>query len=302
MNRGRKEFATVNYMMMFYLLMKNGMYTIEGGGQAVTDELADTFRKNGGTLITGIAAQKINISGRKAVSVTLTNGESLGCDAIIAGNNLYDLVNTLIGRSYFSKKYLDNFETLTPSVSVMALNLGIDCKPEDLGISSHISMVFPDSDIDQCFTEQSCGDHVKVKGFSVTAHGVSDPAFVKNDRYGLSIIAGTSPYWVDLEKSSYLREKERVSREMIVETERYFPGLKNHIVVQDFCTPGTMYHYTANPQGAIMGLNCTAGMHRRLITATNIPLTNVVMGSAWTNRLGGFMQSMKSGILAAESI
>jgi hypothetical protein len=51
-----------------------------------------------------------------------------------------------------------------------------------------------------------------------------------------------------------------------------------------------------------MGFNCTTGEHRKLIKAARLPLANVIVGSAWTNRLGGFMQSLKSGVIAAEKI
>ncbi len=297
-----KDFATVNFMMMFYLLMKNGMYTIAGGGQALTDELGKKFLQIGGKLHLSESVEKINIRGSRAVSVTLAQGETLPCHAVIAGNNLYDVVNKLIGRDYFSTKYLKNIDTLTRSVSVVALNLGLNCSPEELGILSHINMFFPDADIDGCFYKQSRGNSVRVKGFSVTAHGISDSQFIKEHHHTLSVVAGTSPYWLDLGVQQYQQEKKRVTEEMITRVERYFPRLRQHIIVHDLCTPKTMKRYTSNPQGAIMGLSCTAGLHKRIISATKLPFKNVVMGSAWTNRLGGFMQSMKSGIIAAESV
>ncbi len=297
-----RKFSTVNFMMMFYLLMKNGMYTIKGGGQSLTDRLEEAFIRLGGKFCFNSAVKKINVTGKKAVSVTLANNDRLPCKAIIAGNNLYDVVNKLIGRSYFSPGYLRNLNYLTSSLAVVALNLGLDCSPEKLGITSHISMIFPGTDIDRCLEEQSQGNRLEAKGFSITAHGVSDPGFIKNDRHTLSIVAGTSPYWLTLGKNEYHREKRRVSKELIAEAERYCQGLKDHIVIKDLCTPRTMNRYTSNPQGAIMGISCTAGMHRSIIAAAKLPVSNVVMGSAWTNRLGGFMQSMKSGILAAERL
>ncbi len=295
-----REFPTVNFMMMFYLLMKGGMYTIEGGGEKLTSEMEKKFIELGGRLIKGVAAEKIHLQGKKANGVSLSSGALLQCDAIIAGNNLFDVVNTLIGRSHFTPRYLENLRNLEPSLTVLVLNLGLDCSPQEIGIRSHISMIFPDADIDGCFTRQSFAG--KVEGFSVTAHGLSDPGFGGLHRNSISIVAGTSPDWLALVGDAYRDKKEEVGQQMIEAAERYFPGLQSHIVVRNLATPKTMRRYSANPGGAIMGMSCTAGSHRSLIDAAKLPISNVVMGSAWTNRLGGFMQSMKSGILAAEKV
>lgn len=295
-----RDFPTVNFMMMFSLLMKNGMYTI-AGGQRLTDGMKALFLELGGTLCTKTAAEKIVIARKKAVAVLLRDGRRIPCDAVIAGNNLHDIVNNLIGRSYFSKNYCRNLDTLKPSVSVMALNLGLDCPPQDLGINCHIAMVFPDADIDTCFDRQ-CGQ-IEPEGFSITAHGNSDPEFIKTSGHTLSLIGGTAPeIWLAMNEKQYRQEKERVSRELITLAEKQYPGLRDHLVTTDLATPRTMARYTGNPLGAIMGLNCTVGSHRRILKATKMPIANVIIGSAWTNRLGGFMQSVKSGILAAERI
>jgi prolycopene isomerase len=296
-----RDFPTVNFMMMFSLLMKNGMYTIAGGGRRLTDGLKERFLELGGTLYTTTAAEKIVIAKRKAVAVLLRDGRRIPCNAVIAGNNLHDIVNNLIGRSHFSGKYCRNLDTLKPSVSVMALNLGLDCPPKNLGMDCHIAMVFPGTDIDGCFTKQY--RQIEPSGFSITAHGNSDPEFIKTSGHTLSLIGGTAPeMWLAMNEKQYRQEKERVSHELITLAEKRYPGLRDHIVTTDLATPRTMARYTGNPLGAIMGLNCTVGTHRHILKAVKMPISNVIIGSAWTNRLGGFMQSVKSGILAAERI
>jgi len=296
-----RDFPAVNFMMMFYLLMKNGMYTIAGGGQALTSSLKKRFQQLGGTLITKTQVERIIIKDRMAVGVMTSEGREYRGSSVIAANNIYDVVNDLVGRSYFSKSYLDNLDSLSPSISVLALNLGIDCHPKDLGVNIHISMIFPDSDIDRCMDEQR--QQIDINGFSITAHCNSEPESVDNKHYSLSLIGGTDPdQWLTMSDEEYYREKERIIKQLINKTEALFPGLKSHIQVTDLATPRTMQRYTANPSGSIMGFNCTCGSHRQIMQAANIPISNLSMGGAWTSRLGGFMQSMKSGILAAEQI
>jgi all-trans-retinol 13,14-reductase len=296
-----RDFPAVNFMMMFFLLMKNGMYTIAGGGQRLTDGLLERFLQLGGTLLTGTTAETIIIEKKQAVAVRTSDGRQLPCDAVVAGNNLPETVGKLIGKGFFSKGYCANFDTLRPSVSVMALNLGLDCPPRELGVDCHIAMVFPDADIDGCFDTQR--KQLLPAGFSITARGNSDPGSIEQDGHTLSLIGGTAPEeWLTMDEESYRRKKQQVSLDFIAMADRRYPGLRDHIVVSDLATPRTMARYTGNPLGAIMGLNCTAGTHRHLIKAAKMPVANVIMGSAWTERLGGFMQSIKSGILAAERI
>jgi len=296
-----RDFPTVNFMMMFYLLMKNGMYTIAGGGQALTDSLRKRFQQLGGHLVTGAEITRIIIKNKKAVAVESADGSRLPCDAVIAANSLYDVVNRLVGRSHFPQRYLQNLDNLNPSISVLALNLGLDCHPGDLGIKPHITMFFPDKDIDRCMDQQQ--HQIEMSGFSITAHGNSDPACYTDGHFSVSLVGGTDPdQWLSMEDGQYKNEKERIVNETITKADTLFPGLKSHIRLSDLATPRTMQRYTNNPKGAIMGFNCTCGSHRMIMKAADIPIANITVGGAWTNRLGGFMQSMKSGILAAESV
>ncbi len=293
------EFPTINFMMMFYLLMKDGMFTIKGGGQKLTDILEEQFINLGGELRLNQQVTKFICEKRKITGIISKSKEHLPCDAVIAGNNLVDVVNKLIGRKHFNLKYLRNLDRLKPSVSVLALNLGLDCPPAEVGIKHHIGMVFPHADIDSCFARQDL--QITPLGFSVTANVNSDPDYSSMAGNTISIIGGTAPdKWLQMGQDDYIKCKKEVTQHIIDQAENYFPGLAEHIVVADLATPRTMYRYTGNPRGAIMGFNCTAGLHRQIIQTTRLPMKNLAIGSAWTNRLGGFMQSLKSGILAAE--
>ena len=162
-------------------------------------------------------------------------------------------------------------------------------------------MTFPDADIDSCMKKQE--NRTTMDGFSITAHCNSDPGFCEDGKFSLSLVGGTDPKkWLALDKKQYTSEKKRVIEKTIEQANRLYPGLKECVQIADLATPKTMLRYTANPLGAIMGLKCTCGSHRQIMKAANLPIKNIIMGGAWTNRLGGFMQSMKSGILAAESL
>jgi phytoene dehydrogenase-like protein len=301
MGIGLKTFPTINFMMMFYLLMRHGMYTVKGGGQRLTDALQEKFMALGGELFLGSEVRRLHCSGGLVRGVETETFNHLACDAVIGAVNLPGLVHSLIGSENFSAGYLRNLESLTPSVSVLALNLGLDCPPSAIGIDNHRAMVFPDPDLDRCFTSQE--SEMTPLGFSITAAANSDPDWPANSGNTLSIIGGTArEKWLALEEKDYISAKTETTRAILDRAAAYYPQLRDHIVVSDLATPRTMARYTGNPGGAIMGFNCTTGEHRKLIKAARLPLANVIVGSAWTNRLGGFMQSLKSGVIAAEKI
>ncbi len=295
------EFPTVNYIMMFYLLMKNGMYTIKGGGQALTDSLLRKFQLLGGVFHSTQGVRQILVERGRATGVVTEDGARRPARAVLSAISLPGTVNSLIGRSFFKPNYLENLDSLRPSVSVFSLNIGLDCPPEELGIKSHIGMYFPDANIDNCMKRQRSSR--EMEGYSITAHTNTDPGFKDGKLYPVGIVGGTDPAaWIQLSKLDYLAAKKMFCAQMIDKVERMYPGFKDNCKIYNLATPRTMARYTANPMGAIMGFNCSCGLHRRIIQACDLPIKNVSMAGAWTNRLGGFMQTMKSGILAAEGV
>jgi hypothetical protein len=61
-----------------------------------------------------------------------------------------------------------------------------------------------------------------------------------------------------------------------------------------------MRRYTGNPAGAILGFACRMGVHRPLLAASSLPVRRLAVASAWTDKLGGFLQVVKAGVAAAE--
>ncbi|MEN8190105.1 MAG: NAD(P)/FAD-dependent oxidoreductase [Thermodesulfobacteriota bacterium] len=295
------EFPTVNFLMMFYLLVKKGMYTIRGGGQALTDRLTSRFIELGGSLQTRQLVTRILVKDGRAEGVMTEDGKRWSAKGVLSAINLPDTVHRLVGRANFPKSYLENLDGLQPSISVIALNVGLATNPKELGIKNHIAIHFPDADIDSWIKKQRSSS--RMDGFSVTAHTNSDPEFSEGGLYPVSIVGGTDPSaWMGMAEDEYRLAKSDLCESLISRLDGLYPGFRDSVAVTDLATPRSMHRYTANPMGAIMGLNCSCGLHRQILKACDLPIRDLAMAGAWTGRLGGFMQSMKSGILAAEAI
>jgi prolycopene isomerase len=295
------ELPTVNFIMMFHILLGGGMYTIKGGGQAVTTALEKRFVALGGTIRTRAEVAQIVVRQGSAVAVRTRAGEEYPVAGVIAGVSPYLLTQRLIGPEHFPAAYRGALEALRPSMSAAVVSLGLDCHPRALGIGNHMTVLIPEEDIDgsQCPPPGS----LRMPGFAVTARGVTEPDADPSWAHTLSIVglANLSP-WQALSAAEYAQRKEEMIDDVVQRLGRQFPGLPEHIRVRNAATPVTMERYTGNPLGAIAGFDCSCGMHRNILRVRKLPQPNVHLAGAWTDRLGGFMQSMRAGVEAADGL
>ncbi len=293
------EFPAVNFMMMFHVLFGGGLTTIAGGGRNLSRALERRLIELGGEVVCRCPVARITLENGKAVSVRTKAGTDYPAAAVVAGVNLPVLAHELIGDEHLPASWLKGLEQLKPSLSVLVLSLGLDCSPRDVGIAHHLTMVFPDADIDACMRRQRGGR--TVEGFSVTAHAVTEPGIAPPERSTVVVAAGTDPEaWIGLGDEEYRRAKGEAVAGIMAQLETLYPGIGARVRVTDLATPRTMRRYTGNPSGAILGFACRMGVHRPLLAASNIPVHRLALASAWTDKMGGFLQVVKAGVAAAE--
>jgi phytoene dehydrogenase-like protein len=294
------EFPAVNFILMTSMLLSKGMYSIAGGGGMLTDVLVKRLLQFDGKILTNIEIVELKIENGKAIGVKDKMGNEYLADVVIANTNVIELVKMTPGKSV-PRSYKKVLSQLKPSISVVQLHIGLDCHVFDVGIKQHLYLCFPESNIDRCIKYQR--DALNPVGFSVTAPGISDPDTIPGNTRVLSVVGGVSgEKWLALDENSYKYAKEECCRLILDKLCEMFPLLKAHVVVTDLATPRTFHQYTGNPLGALMGFNCSCGTHQSLLKIGKFPIENVFLGGAWTDKLGGFMMSMKAGQKAAEGV
>ena len=294
------EFPAINFIIMFYLLFTSGMYTIHGGGQALTNVFKDKMLKQDAQIITGHKIQSIQINRNLANSVYLDDSLSINCKVVIANVNTPYLVKNLIKSDSFPETYIQLINTLKPSLSILQLHLGLDCNVEDIGINHYLNVFFPSYDIDTSMNNQN--NSTIMEGYSIIAPGINYEDKKSNNHRILSVVGGVSGQdWIKMNSTSYKNLKEKVIEQILYNLGGKFPDLRRHIKTIDLATPYTFHRYTRNPVGAILGFKAERGKHRTLIKVKRFPVKNIFLANAWTNRLGGFMQTIKSGLIAGQS-
>lgn len=299
------EFPAVNFLLMFYLLYTEGMFTIQGGGQALSQALESRIMELGGRIITGSRVSRVRVDKQRAVAVLTSDGTEYPADYVVSNINTPALIRELIGESHFPASYLSALKSLRPSLSVAQLHVGLDCPAGNVGISHHITTAFPDEDIDACLNQQRTS--MWLKGYSILCHGMTEPHDTGGNDSVIKIIGGVaSDPWLSLgaspDKDRYKEAKEKCMERVLSLVGQAFPLIPDHCKILDLATPWTFKRYTGNPSGAILGFDCTMGMHRTLIKVSRLPIKNLFLANAWTKNLGGFMPSMRAGLSAADKI
>ncbi|MBD3240186.1 MAG: FAD-dependent oxidoreductase [Chitinivibrionales bacterium] len=296
-----REFSTVNYIVMLSMLKLGGLYTIRGGGRALSDALRRRLVALGGDVRCGVAVEKVLVRGGRAVGVRLAGGAEREASAVIANVNTRALVHELVGDEHFPRGYVRALDTLGNSLSVVQLHVGLECPLEQVGIDRYLTTVFPDSDIDGCMVRQRQSRFLE--GCSITAPGVADPRAVGPRGPTLSVVGAVDPaQWLSLSPDEYREAKEECTEKTLALLEGVYPGVRSHCVTVDLATPHTFHRYTGNPDGAIMGFASHIGAHRPLLKISRMPIRGLHLASAWTLRFGGMMQAMRAGVAAAEKV
>jgi phytoene dehydrogenase-like protein len=294
------EYPAVNFIMMFHMQLTLGMYTIAGGGAHLTEILTKECERNNVTIYRSGRIDAIEIRGGVASAVIDNNGVRHAADYIVSNVNIYDLCK-MVPAEHLPQKYTALLSNLRPSVSVVLINIGLDIHIEDAGFKEHLHIHFPDADLDRCVKEQR--DDLTLRGFSITAAGLTSPDASSKNMFSISIVGAVNgKRWLTLDKEQYAKAKTILIEQTLEKLYTMYPLLKGHVVCVDCATPKTFERYTGNPDGAIMGFNCTTGVHRDLIAVSKFPVKNVIIANAWTNKLGGFMQCISAGEKAANVI
>lgn len=294
------EFPTVNFLLMLHFLFGLEMYTLAGGGQGLTDALHGRLLSLGGRVFTGTKVREVVVEGRRVTGVRAETGDHYPAAAVVAAVNLPQVVGELLTPGKLPKSYLEGVGKLPRSLSVLVLSLGLDCHPRELGLSTHLAVAFPDADLDGCLRRQRAA--TDPEGFSLTAHANVDPG-PEPGSWVVSAVAGTrAGPWLAHDEPGYRAAKERATAALLARIDGLYPGFSAHVRVADLATPRTFERYTGNPAGAILGFAPACGGHRALVAASRPPVRGLYLAGAWTQRLGGFMQCLRSGVAAADKI
>ena len=219
-----------------------------GSPQMLANKLEKAIHKYGGQVLYRHRVDKILIENGRAIGCQLHNGIQLKAETIVSNTTIWNLYGKLIDKKNITRRKRRWAEGFRPSYSVFGVYLGVNSeavpqgtKPTqilpyvDEGFPSYLT-VYVTSMLDPSASPK--GTHTLCIFLPETTPDKTTPTDGK-DKY---------------QTRSYRERKEKKAAAIIEYLEHnYFPGLRQHIIVQETATPETIQRYTLKNHGSIGG-------------------------------------------------
>ncbi len=246
-NGSTLEDPAITYGIVFSNFMQKGVYTFEGGTDALVTKMREELIRNGVDIRIRSLVTKIEVSDDRAVTAVVVNGKRIACRSVVSNANVKSTIENLVGLEHFDRKFVD------------------DAKAVRLNNSS--CQVYMALKAGESF-DSSCGDllfHSEHKGFDIDAmlsRDVSSRTFSfyypetrpGSDRW-LVVSSTNANYrdWTELSEADYEAAKKDLIESTLVCLEKYVPDIRARLDHIEAATPKTFERYTRHLAGSSFG-------------------------------------------------
>lgn len=281
----------------------SGNYYIKGGGQRLSEAMAQTLTDAGAVVKTASLVKRIELKDRRAKAVHLENGERYEAPIIVSNASPLQTYLSLVGKEHLSKPYLYKLDTLVPSCSLLTLYLGLDCPAQNVGLDRKTLFVNHDYDnrraFDAAMKERHAETDYMVTDYTDDTSGAHPPGHGVIQM--LEVAGGKA--WTEIPRPAYEDKKERVTQTMLDKLGRRFPRLAGHVRMCELGTPRTMALVTRNPYGAVYGWAQTPDQADNFRFGVKSLFKGLYFTGAWSRGGGGgYMGAIINGRVACNEI
>jgi prolycopene isomerase len=190
----------------------------------------------------------------------------------------------------------------TASPSGFNVYLGLDCEPEELGITVSTNFILPDEDLSDKHFNQMHQLSTEDNLVAFSCYDVADPDFSPPGACQVALV--TLKYiepWLQIPPHEYAEYKYRCADHMIDRMELLCPDVRRHIEEVEVGTPLTFMRYLGAPRGAIYGFDQYNKDSLFFEPSRVSPIEGLYTAGAWVADCG-FEPTLKSGASAAGAI
>jgi prolycopene isomerase len=286
------------YILVLIALLDDAIFPV-GRSHALSSVIVESLERLGGKIIYNALVNRILVKEGKVSGVELLNGERYPCKAIISNVNPICTTMKMLPRESVPDSYKKRIYAPDVGTSVFTVYLGLNSKPEDLGIT-HFE-VFLNSTYS---TEEQYLSSLRIEPpkyllascYNVMYEDISPPG---TSQVVLTILQDGKP-WATVSPDQYHHKKDLMANNMIDMTEELlYPKLREHIETAEAATPLTYYHYAKSLNGAIYGYKQDLLDSPMLRLNSKGPIPGLFFAGAWVNLGGGYSTSITSGRMAA---
>jgi all-trans-retinol 13,14-reductase len=272
----------------------------EGGGTGViADWLCGKIKQSSSHVILNCAVEKILMSGKRAMGVSLADGRTISSRYIIAACDLQRLYERMLPAGAVPEKLIRRIRKTDLYHSAVTIFLGLNCDVSSLGLHEEVTCITREGVIR---TDHSGKDPDKIS-LIVQAPSVRDPSLAPPGKSTVTIHCAA---WMDYEDrwktekdfgrgKAYRGLKERYADILITRVEGAMNvNLRKYIEVMEIATPVTYWRYSGNREGSIMGQRPTVQNIFKRVAHYRTPVKNIFIGGHWAEYGGGTAIAVKA--------
>jgi len=237
----------ITYGIVFSNFMQKGVYTFEGGTDALVLKMKAELERNDVDIRIRSLVEKIEVTPDRKVSAVVVNGKRIPCRAIVSNANIKSTIEQLVGETHFDKSYIEAARAVRLNNSSCQVYMAL--KPGE-GF------------------DESCGDllfHSEHRGFDIDAmlsRNISSRTFsfyYPSTRPGSNrwlVVSSTNANyrdWAELSEPDYEAAKHDLIESTLDCLEQYVPDIRAKLDHAEAATPRTFEHYTRHMAGASFG-------------------------------------------------
>ena len=272
---------------------------VKGGSQAISSALLESFQEAGGVAKFNCGAEKIFTENGSVTAVRTEHGDVFTCDSVVSNSSPIHTYNELLDFEQLPEQVAQDMKSRRIGTSAFVLYLGMDCSPEDLGITAASNFMLETRNEEEMHDKMQEIDTPVAS--MLTCYNFDDPSFAPPGKSALSLLClQYGEPWENVPAEEYAQTKYKMADSLIDQAERYFPGIRDNIEELEVATPLTMMRYLNTPGGAIYGFqqNTQDGhLFRERLDAVD----GLYMAGCW-NGMGGFQPTYMIGESTARAI
>jgi phytoene dehydrogenase-like protein len=307
-------------LMLHYL--KSGGYYPVGGGQVMSDRLADSIERNGGKILLRARVERIVVEDGRATGVVLFNKHvgrrEVRAGTVIANSDLKRTLLELVGPEVLSPrtaKRVGDYE-MSPALGVVYLGIRGDLAAEGLPNTNY--WVSRSYDFERIYENTRAGRFDPDPLVYISIASLKDPENRRIAPPGMTNLQlmslapsqpeswGVTPAQVESgaysKVADYQEHKARYAARLIEGAERVLPGLRDRIVMQEVSTPLTHSRYTLSSGGTSYGLSLIPSQFFLRRPGARTEIENLYLCGASTRMGHGIMGAMMGGLEAASQL
>jgi phytoene dehydrogenase-like protein len=299
-----------------------GAYYPRGGGQIISDRLAESIEARGGSIHLRCGIETILVEDGRAVGVRSEARKGVQHEvrakAVLSAADLKRTLLELLPREHLPEKWRRRSESYQMAGALFMTFLGVEGDLTDDGMRATNYWQFDDYDFESAYQRARRSDSITPSGCYITSASLKDPgtsghapagktslevmSLVEGDPRKWGVDVNTIEAWRYKKSDAYLEIKQRVEDDMVRRFGELFPSAKDRICFRESATPVSHSRYTRASGGTGYGLACTPQQFLDQRPGYRGPIEGMYLCGVSTRAGHGIVGAMLGGHHAAKSI